>query len=811
MNFLSHRDRTNDSIEGMIVPVSKAPSMLYSKDIEVISPTTKEKKKSYLGPTPGERKQSAGRKSIIKESLGAFLAKGSENDQSEETEETVSYHGRTKSRRPRPAHAQASPAGAPSRSMSGGSIISAMHSASQAFTPQLPRRSMSGQAKNKADGRLDDPFIDALLGASTPSTHAMSYSTTTPSSRGAGSRKLWQGIGLDQFKEKMGYRKPGTPTEENTRPGRNTRSRSFDAAETAAAADANSDGTEPFGSRFLQRRSKSPCYLGDRLSSSARNSRSVDRALGGLSSSSHHSRSTSFSDTWDNNPTSASEHGTRSIDFHRREPRRTVSEELYAPAHLDRRHSSEHGRRTVGPPLPDAPPLGYEYTTPRPLRRGKKSAIQQDSFYGLQLEQEMENDDDSSRRTNRTKSPSSSHRRSNRSRSRESPHLIKLPSKKHSGAIRTPSSSRRKVKSVQHSPSSAASPSSKSSSRLRSVCVDSADGWGDLELDGLEDHVSLAASERQQQPFDGNVSYGEDIDTAMEVGENLMALGVQLLTRGSDIFKQATRRNSLIESAHGSPRGKSRDHANQLHTEHCDIEVEVGLGESLDQTLNRMKSWKAEPYDESQRSGVPSQILCDDDPEKQASSEDVDDDIESLAGVFDHERGYRKSSHSHRLAHSSSSASELGNSGNDISMNSMNSLNSLNSLMMMDSGSVSGGMLTEDEEMAAIMDKVHEDVHDSVPPLRRQSPDPSSLRINNESFNNSTNRFEDSWRGLEFDFSDLGAKQPAGKEKKERHKVGRSKSAGSEGMKAASTKGGKPPRRRSSFKTKANPVPKAPK
>ena len=30
----------------------------------------------------------------------------------------------------------------------------------------------------------------------------------TPSSRGNKSSRVWQGIGLDQFKEKMGYRKP---------------------------------------------------------------------------------------------------------------------------------------------------------------------------------------------------------------------------------------------------------------------------------------------------------------------------------------------------------------------------------------------------------------------------------------------------------------------------------------------------------------------------------------------------------------------------------------------------------------------------
>jgi len=486
-----------------------------------------------------------------------------------------------------------------------------------------------------------------------------------------------------------------------------------------------------------------------------------------------------------------------SIDFSRRLPRRSISEGVHPSWDLLRQHSSEHGPRTCLPPPPDTPPLAYTTTRPT-LRRGKKPGAQADSFYGLELEREL-ND---GRPVYGNRSPSSSHRRSNRSRSRESPHRNKSSSKKgqNVGVVRTPSTSRRKsYKSrPQHSPNSATlTPSSVSSSQRRTVSIGSVGGWADLELNALEgdETASFAVAEHQPRPFNGEASYGEDIDMAWEVGENLMNLGVQLLTRGHDIRLAASRRNSLVESAHGSPSPRTGGNRRSVTYD--------GDGELHDDTLR------------SQRSGVPSQVLCTHDLDMHDRDEE-EEDIESLAGIVDQDRGQSKSSHSNRYT-SSSSGSDLGASGNDISLNS---LNSMNSLMMMGSGDISGTNLPDDDEMEAIMNGIYDD----VAPLRPQSHDSVSFRDNNESLNNSnnfnvSNRFEDSFRGLEFDFSDLDLGTPSAasssgvnKAKRTRHKVGRSKSEG-EGMKGVNVgaRGGKPPTRRRSVKNKVNPTPKEPR
>ena len=121
------------------------------------SPT---KQKSYLGLTKGQRKLSDLRKTRIKESLGAILAKSSEYsvDEHDDTEEVAhqpqspkspkSLHARQRTSRRQRDHDPASPSrrSTPRRTRSGGSILSAMQSAGKALsnnTPKLvPRRSL---------------------------------------------------------------------------------------------------------------------------------------------------------------------------------------------------------------------------------------------------------------------------------------------------------------------------------------------------------------------------------------------------------------------------------------------------------------------------------------------------------------------------------------------------------------------------------------------------------------------------------------------------------------------------------------------
>lgn len=666
-------------------PSESREEMTSSKGLKKEKGTSprREKQKSYLGPRADERQLSNARKSAIKESLGAILSEDS---------------GPPSRTRPRPEDDTIT---SPRRSKSGGYVLPAV--AGQAFAQ--PRRSIS--SSYKSSGLYDDPFIDALLGAQS--------SVTTSSVTQQNPRKMWHGLGLDQFKEKMGYKKPFSGDESGHY--------SLDASDTGASFESGTGGPNR---KLEQKRSRSPSFLRQRAqatSHSERGTRSIDKAFRRLSLSSHHTRTTVGEESA---PTSYSEH-RRSINVQvRRAPNRTRSDEQ--PSRLRWRQDDEESSDLPPPPLGGAMPG-------RHIRRTRKKAVKQDSFYGLELEKEGQ----STQMSPKTNSPSTSSHRTTRSkpkvllskvsssspRSPRSSHSRERPStttKRVTSSLRTPSTRERKSLSASTSPT-ATTPST-ISSRPREI-IESTEGWADLQLDALD------PTEMPVPVLDER--YGNDIKTAMVVGENLMNLGVQLLTRGHDLKTAATRRNSLL--------GRDSQRSTKVET-HIPIESDmehITLG-----TKYPPKHWdRLEKLEQKKEmAAATSNDYADD-------FMDDESEIESLAGILDESRRRYDHQSSDLEAKHGTSINSLSSHGASFAslMDGASSSNgtSFNSIM---DGSMDDVDDLDDEDL------MFSDLHDAAYATHTTTTTTTTTTNTTDAMDNSE-LFGDSWCGLELEFSEL--------------------------------------------------------
>lgn len=240
--------------------------------------------------------------------------------------------------------------------------------------------------------------------------------------------------------------------------------------------------------------------------------------------------------------------------------------------------------------------------------------------------------------------------------------------------------------------------------------------------------------------------YGNDIQTALVVGENLMNLGVQLLTRGHDLKSAAVRRNSLL--------GKESQRSTKVEP-HIPIESDIEhitLG-----TKFPPKHWDKIEKLESKKEMCGTSEFSDD-------YIDDESEIESLAGMFDESRrryDNQSSIDDLEAKHGTSLNSLSSNGASFVSLlDCASSSNGTSFNSLMDVGSTDDDL--DDEDL------MFSDLHDAA------------YATNNADTMTNSGVCGDSWRGLELDFSDLPrgpTAGPTGTTTKSRRKVGRHRSA----------------------------------
>lgn len=545
-------------------------------------------KKSYLqrGVAEGERHQSQRRKSTIRDSLSAIL----KNKLNQLGEDGL----------PESSPSQVRNKLAPSPS-----------------TVRKPQKAAS--TTRRASAMLDDPFIDAILGSTV--TSSQQPELATPYSEKS-TRKLFPGIGLDQFKEKMGYRKPPeTPRSAGT-PKR--KCRSFE--DRAFSMSLRSSDPSP-----CTPKTKSHSFEDRNLRLPPMRSVSSKSPHGGT----HSTRTERTAESTVR--TAASERVVRSIRSVRsRSPSTPSSRRDYYSVGGDddvldesfRSYTSEYGipSATAAPGLysfedstgtlqsesvskPSATRSIYADTAKgdsmmlTPITPNPKSVTHQSTgeMYGMVFESDL-NDEvpDTPASFSSLQSPSSSQRRSRRSRDGAESSSSRRRHGKAGGSVRSRRSSIDGVLEGRDVVTRRASISGNSRLKLRSPLTatsslrstrtltvdDTSSDWGDLQLDDL-DYVSTSDN-RRRASLSG---------LAYQVGDHWGGSGQET----SDFVGDG---DSLCHSERLSSHSiMSYSEVMREDDPGDEYEFEFGLGVSLDQQLARLRRENAhDRYDESIRS-----------------------------------------------------------------------------------------------------------------------------------------------------------------------------------------------------------------
>lgn len=618
--------------------------------------------RSYLarGPSENDRKTSDARKSAIHESLGAILT-SPQPSVSSLSKRSLKARTRDATRTPRRTKS------------SGSAVLGAMQSA---FV--TPKRSSS---TTSASGLLDDPFIDALLGGhgSLPSSSSSSSLT-----KRANMKKRRSGAGTSSPSSIL----KGSPSSQRSHDTRTTAARTVDPTGEIISNhhnnwDVSERSTRTTGSGRGRRRLKSKASLqrddsnnSSPLSESAREYYGYE--LEGDLATSEPSKKTSGK---------AKRRGSLSALFRRTKQDETT--EASAPSESDREY------------------YGYEFegdmddSTKKKAGKAKRRGSISSLFRRTtRSESTSAVDAAASTQSNNGNGGSKAQRRSSL---HSLGHNVERPRTSHSPSATSTSSHRRHQRRTSCATmTTVTSTLSRSPSRRRRASLVSTDGWGDLDIEKLEMEeqedpivtaTAVAAMEHPPQHAPGpEDDYGQDARTATIVGENLMNLGVQLLTRGHDL-KQHARRNSIASSGTTGVKTSTPKPIQAWETE-----------EQLSQGLNAEEDFL--PSKPSYSSSIPQVVYGSQgfygDASNKDNEEDDQSDLESVTMDVDDTSRRSQSCHSKRrlnkdwddTASRKSAYSELGNSEIGTSYNSLMadqssavtlmSLNSIDSLTVTD-------------------------------------------------------------------------------------------------------------------------------